>query len=86
MKEKEAVVAVDKIWFNEKEAINYTGFGRTELFLNRDKGKLSYRTYGKRKIIYSRSDLDKFIENNTHLVLSVDEQLKNIMTKRKKIL
>lgn len=53
-----------KIWLDEQEAIAYTTLSRSDLFNARQEARLSYyRRKGNRKIIYKRTDLDKFIEN-----------------------
>lgn len=75
-------VVVEKIWLSEDEACIYTSLGRTTLRENRENGKITYRSYG-RKIIYKRIDLDNFIERNTDLVKSVEDSLKDLKSKRK---
>lgn len=53
-----------KIWLDEQEAIAYTTLSRSDLFNARQEARLSYyRRKGNRKIIYKRTDLDKFIES-----------------------
>lgn len=53
-----------KVWLDEQEAIAYTTLSRSDLFNARQEARLSYyRRKGNRKIIYKRTDLDKFIEN-----------------------
>lgn len=53
-----------KVWLDEQEAIAYTTLSRSDLFKARQEARLSYyRRKDNRKIIYKRTDLDKFIEN-----------------------
>jgi len=66
--------ALNKIWLSEKEAVAYTSLSRNTLLENRNNGRITYRTYG-RKIIYKSTDLDKFIEKNTELILSSEEYI-----------
>lgn len=75
---KEAIaVGYAKLWFSEEEAEIYTSLSRSTLLECRNKGKITYRTHG-RKIIYKKDDLDKFIEKHTSLVKSVEDRLKQL--------
>lgn len=75
-------IGVDKIWLSEIEAADYTSLSRATLQECRIAGKITYRTYG-RKVIYNRSDLDKFIESNTELIKSVDDRLRDVKHKNR---
>ena len=50
-----------KVWLNEKEAVVYLGLGNSNTFQEWRNNGLQYYQPG-RKILYKRSDLDKWIE------------------------
>lgn len=63
MKTKE-LVSIVKQWFNEEEALLYTGIkSRTSLLEARKSGELnSYNPQG--RLLYKKEDLDKWIESH----------------------
>lgn len=76
-------ITVEKIWLDEREAAEYTSLSYQTIKNERLKGKITHRTYG-RKIIYNRSDLDKFIEKETYLIKAVNERMKEVKHKNRK--
>lgn len=64
-----------KYWLSERDALLYTSLSRQTLNQARSDGKLTYRQFG-RKILYTRQDLDNYINQNSQLVLSNEDYYK----------
>ncbi len=62
-----------KTWLDENEACIYTTLCRQDLYDARMNGKIPFRRYGPRRIIYKRVDLDKLIEKHSEYMKSFDE-------------
>jgi hypothetical protein len=54
-----------KTWFNELEAVAYTGISLSEIRRFRNEGRIRYGVKkGGKSILYSAQDLDNAIKNN----------------------
>lgn len=69
---QQTTIDTGQYWLSERDAQIYTSLCRKTLNQARGSGKLTYRQFG-RKILYTKTDLDNFINQNSQLILSNDD-------------